>query len=242
MPDPLRELIRDTLLYLKDPLLPKQTLLATAEDTSFFQKGALPKEALPIHLPKPLSLPQAIFKTPSQTPNRSPTPPKEPPPKNDFSQIKKILQKTAPALQLIDDVPTDLAAKRIANAWNEKICDVDVILLACKTDTDILELLKTLGKAIDQNLAKAKILSVEKFEVENRWDLFLQKNTFRLIIASEGMRALPRLMQFYRELPASAEYFLHTIPLLPLSSAPLYKSLEHKALLWKTLCRMLKKL
>jgi hypothetical protein len=138
----------------------------------------------------------------------------------------------------VDEVPDDATAKRVANSWKEKISDADVILLACERDAETLEFLKSLGKAIDQNLAKAKILPAEKMEAENRWDLFLQKNQFRLIIASDGMRGMPRLMRFYRETPATAEYFLDKTPLLPLSSASLYKSIEHKALLWKTLCRM----
>jgi hypothetical protein len=55
------------------------------------------------------------------------------------------------------------------------------------------------------------------------------------------MQKLPELMRFYKAVPASGQFFLENTPLLPLSHASLYKSLEHKALLWKTLCQMLKK-
>jgi hypothetical protein len=232
MPDPLRELIRDTLFYVKDPLFPKQTLLVTAEEASFFQRPSPPS--------KP-SLPADPVPEPKKPPALVPAPLKELLHKSDFSQIKKILLEMVPTIQLIDEIPADSSAKRVASAWTEKISNVDVILLACQKDADTLEFLKTLGKAIDQHLARAKILLAEKFEMENRWDLLVQKNTFRLVIASEGMLKLPKLMQFYKEFPARAQYFLDALPLLPLFPAALYKSVEHKALLWKTLCQMLKK-
>jgi hypothetical protein len=158
-----------------------------------------------------------------------------------FSPIKKTLERVAPHLKLIDQIPDDSEAKRILSAWKEKITDVEVILIACDTQTDTLELLKGLAKAIDQNLAKSKVITANRLEQEKKWDLFLKQNQFRLVIISEGFQKFPELMRHYKAIPANAKFFLDQIPLLVLSSTSSYKSLEHKALLWKTLCQILKK-
>ena len=157
------------------------------------------------------------------------------------SPIKKMLQKIAPNLKLIDQIPDDGEAKRIASGWKEKIADAEVVLLVCDTRAETLEFLKGLAKAIDQHLGKTKILMAERLEREKRWEIFFDKNSFRLLIASDGIQTLPELMRFYKSVPAHAQLFLATTPLLALSPFSVYKSLEHKALLWKTLCQMLKK-
>ncbi len=159
----------------------------------------------------------------------------------EHSPIKKTLQKIAPSLKLIDHIPDDREAKRISNAWKEKVVDADAVLLICDSNSETLEFLKGLAKAIDQHLGKVKILMAERLEREKRWDLFLEKNSLRLIIASDAIQKLPELMHFYKSVPTHAQFFLDKIPLLVLSPVTVYKSLEHKALLWKTLCQMLKK-
>lgn len=263
MPDPFRQLLSDTLAYLKDPLTPKQPLLATAEEAVFFREISvahfpvekkkqeeLPPPATPIALPPPPQAQKPIAKAqvpieppprPQQVPIASDRKREEPHVEESTGEIKKNLQRAVPHLKHIDAIPDDTAAKKIAESWREKIPDTEVILLACTTDAETLELLKSLGKAIDQHLGKAKILPAERWEKEKRWDLFLQKNQFRLIVASDGLQALPELMRFYKALPATSHYFLEKTPLLTLLPASTYKSLEQKALLWKTLCQMLKK-
>jgi hypothetical protein len=255
MPDRFLNLVRDTLAYLKDPLSPRQSILTTAENYAFFQKDEV-KEPTIIQkqenrFPQPQQRTTFTEKAAAQpkpaahnTPSSSkPVQPIAADNAMDSTQspIKKTLQRIAPNLKLIDQIPDDEQAKRIASAWKEKISDAEVILLVCDSNADTLEFLKGLAKAIDQHLAKVKILMAERLEREKRWDLFLDKNSFRLIIASDGMQKLPELMRFYKSVPASAQFFLDKTPLLVLSSSTVYKSLEHKALLWKTLCQLLKK-
>lgn len=261
MPEPdLHDLIRDTLVFLKDPLLPKQTLFTSAEELAFFRLKAStptppPKETTNT-APRPPQPPKYIPPVPMQPPKKEVPPPKEPIPIKDpkpsvkvqesvkidgSEQIKRTLLRMVPHIKLIDEIPDDTNAKKIGSSWKEKIPDVEVVLLACETNSDTLELLKSLGKAIDQNLAKAKIIPAEKLEQENRWDIFLQKNQFRLIIASDGMKKLTGLMKFYHSIPAQSQVFLDKTPLLELSPSSIYKLIEHKAHLWKTLCQMLKK-
>lgn len=254
----LHSLIRDTMVFLKDPLSPKQTLFASADDLAFFRSKTVaalpqPKKVLPLPPlpPTPKPAPPVYKKEKEASPVQEtvPTQPNtkpsakipEPVKMEGFEKIRTTLARVAPHVQLVDTVPDDANAKKIAGGWKEKIADAEVVLLACETDSDTLELMKSLAKAVDQNLAKAKIIPADKLEQENRWEMFLQKNQFRLIVATEGIKKLPELMKFYHAIPAQSQAFLDKTPLLALNSASLYKAIEHKAQLWKTLCQLLKK-
>jgi hypothetical protein len=249
MPDSLRDLVRDTLLYMKDPLLPRQPIFISIENDAFFQKNTV-KESASIQKQEIAILEQR--QTFKEISNIQPPFPKEAPSGKivdklmdstiqDHSPIKRTLQRIAPSLKLIDSIPDDRGAKRISSAWKEKIFDADVVLLVCDSSSKTLEFLKGLAKAINQHLSKVKILMAERLEQEKRWDLFLNKNSLRLIIASDAIQKLPELMRFYKSIPAHAQLFLDRTPLFILSPVSTYQSLEHKALLWKTLCQMLKK-
>ena len=245
----LHQLIRDTLVFLKDPLQSKQTLFSSAEEVDFFRvKKAeplpVPEEVVEAPVRAPLRREQIARKPPPVVAEEKAPPPPAKPERTattPFDQIKTALQKVAPHFSLIDEVPDDAIAKKVASSWKEKIPDVDVVLLACQMDSETLEFLKSLGKAIDTHLAKAKIIPADKLEKEGRWDLFLQKNSFRLIVASQGMEALKGLMSFYHAIPSQSRVFLDKIPLLALEETAVYKSIDHKAILWKTLCQLLKK-
>ncbi len=283
MSDLFHDLVQDTLKFLKDPLLPKETLFATAEELVLFQRKAEKREPPQVgpmfqnmaplagistpglsrgpsgkdFLERPLA---PVFQSKPYAPPPLPVPrtkappaPREevvqvqveapPPPKAEAKSdpIKALLQKVAPSMKLVEEVPDDAEAKKIATGWKEKIADAEVILLACETDPETLDLLKNLAKAIDTHLGKTKILPAERLEKEKRWDLFLQKNTFRLVLASDGVKKLPELMQFYRALPAQGLHFLDKTPLFVLAPAATYKAIEQKAALWKTLCQILTK-
>lgn len=259
MSEDFKILIRDTLTYFKEALQTKQVNFASQEEWAFFQKfpenkpKVLAEKPVPLHQetvvpsspPKTSNAKPFLKPTVQQKPEVNPPSPQQvapiPSPPAPSSAIQKTLQHIAPHLKLVNEVPDDQEAKHKASAWKEKIPDVEVVLIACDTQTDTLELLKSLAKAIDQNLAKSKVISADRLEREKRWDLFLTQNSLRLLIASSGLKSLADLMRHYRAHPATNQHFLDQTPLLILSEASLYKSLEHKALLWKTLCQMLKK-
>lgn len=215
----MQDLIRDTLAYLKDPLMPKQTLLGTAEEYAFFQVKVEPKtESVATKWVPPVQKkeekPAAQSPPPAPVAVEKPAPPPAPAP---TSTMKQLLQKVAPAIKLTDHVPDDAEAKRIASAWK-----AEVVLLACDSDAETLEFLKGLAKAIDQRLAKAKILKAEK--------LSLEKNPYKLIIASAGVEKFSELMQLHK-----------SHPFVILSPAQAYQDADKKASLWKTLCQILQK-
>ncbi len=218
----MQDLIKDTLAYLKDPLLPKQTFLGTAEEHAFFK---VKLES------KPESATAKWVSPVQKKEEKVPAPPPAPPPMQaavekpaapPSSTMKQLLQKVAPAIKLTDHVPDDAEAKRIASAWKEKAPDAEVLLLACDSDGETLEFLKGLARAIDQHLAKAKILKAEK--------VVLEKDAYKLIIASAGVQQFPELMRFYK-----------SYPFVILSPAQAYQDTDEKASLWKTLCRLLQK-
>lgn len=243
MQDLLRQLVSDTQLYLKDPLRPKGSLLATEEESLLLEQVKLVPREMP---PKPVyPPPKRVFTEPIiQKTAEVIAPPAIKPvtlPQEDSVQIKETLSKLIPGMRFVDQIPDDSEGKKIGSSWKEKITDADVILLACKQDTETIEFLKVLAKAINTHLAKAKIIPAERLEKEGVWDIFLKKNTFRLIVASEGLEQLKGLMSFYRGSPTQNAHFLDQTPLLPLLSASVYKQLDKKAEAWKTLCQILKK-
>jgi|HubBroStandDraft_4_1064222.scaffolds.fasta_scaffold95672_2 hypothetical protein len=237
----LRELVHDALLYMKDPLLPKQTLFGSSEDDVFFKENVkpIPPKTQPSKIDQPVTVPPLFI------PPQQPLFPKEvaqaivgqPAPKNvplkdysPISHIKKTVQRIAPALKLFDQIPDDGQAKKIASSWKENI-DAEVVIFRCDSSPETLRFLQGLAKAIDQHLAKVKILNGGKLEQEKRWELFLSKNRFRLIIASDGIQKLPDGLHMLSK--ASASFLI-------LSPVSAYQSQEHKALLWKQLCQQLK--
>ena len=238
MQDLLRQLVSDTELFLKDPLRPKGSLLATKEECALLgQVASAPKE---IPLKAVYTPPKRVFTEPVIQRKEEIVKPVAPPPE-DSLQIKQTLAKLIPGMRFVDQIPDDSQGKKIGSSWKEKITDADVILLACKQDAETIEFLKVLAKAIDTHLAKSKIIPAERLEKEGVWDIFLQKNTFRLIVASEGLDQLKGLMSFYRGSPNQNTHFLDQTPLVPLLPASVYKQLEKKAEAWKTLCQILKK-
>ena len=230
MADSLRSLIRDTLQQAKDPLQPKQPFLVSAEEWTFFQGPKMePKTEQRAPPPAAREKPKPPPSAPTAQRAAKSLPDTEP-------AMRKLLQKAAPAIKLVEQIPDDAEAKRIAEGWKEKVHDADVILLLCDTAPETVDFFKGLAKAIDQHLAKAKILAAERLEREKRWDIFLNQNAFRLIVASEGMQQLPELMRSFRQ--DGVHLFLNKTPLVLLAPASVYKSIEHKAQLWKTLCQM----
>jgi hypothetical protein len=265
----LNSLVHDTLTYLQDPLLPKQVIFATAEEWPLFQRKnarkSLPslQEKVSPTLPKKFAEPTTHLnssKAKEISDEIAPISPKgitEPISEKKQEQeivdsdrikpklsgnhlIKDKLQRIVPHIKLVEQIPDDAEAKRIASGWKEKMDGVKVVLLACSPEQDNVELLKILAKAIDQNLAKSKVIAAERLEREKRWDLFFEKNSFQLILASQGMQNFPELMRFYQAFPSQDRFLLGSILLLPLSAPSFYQSPEHKSLLWKKLCQILK--
>jgi hypothetical protein len=244
------QLVQDTLSLLKDPLFPKEPVLVSREEKLFFseRRKEIPQPLPPVVQPPP---PAHIKRSPPPAPQPLPVeesikvaPPCAPvkqekkAPVPSFDEVKKGIRKMAPTLHLVDEIPDDAQAKRLASSWQEKLPGVEVALLSCEAEAS--SLLKNLEKAITERLAKAEVVNAVEMEREKKWDLLFLRNRFRLIIASHDVKKHLSLMSFYQENPAQGNLLLNKTPLLILEQASLYhSSSEKKALLWKTICQML---
>lgn len=221
MKDTVHSLLKDTLSLMKDPLFQEDFFLVSENCKHHF--------ARPIEKPKqekrePIKEQSLI---PPSNHSRPPIAAKETTQPPSQAHIQAALQKLLPSLRLTEKIPDDLEGKKSANLWKEKIEGIEVVLLALSQDQETLELLKSLAKAIDSKLGSAKIISAERLELSQNWDLFFKANSFRLIVVSEGLAKYKHLSPF-----------LKNRPFVSLENASTYKQIEKKATLWKTLCQM----
>lgn len=143
-------------------------------------------------------------------------------------QIRDTLSKLIPSLRLTDTIPGDEEGQRMANLWKEKLSGTQIVLLALSQESETLELLKSLAKAIDSRFGPTKIISAKRLESQEQWHLFFKANTFRLVIASSSHPFLMSGMQT-----------VQNTPLLLLDQPQVYKQIAKKAELWKTICHHL---
>ena len=233
------DLVRDTLSYMKEL---KEPVFSTPEEWQSLHsvKKTAPTPLPPSTFVKPAPMPikRQILAPPPETPTASvPSPAPE-----QTSQIKSAIQRLIPSLHHIEHIPEDSVAKRVMSGWREYLSEAEIVVLAADTDPATLELLKNLAKAIDQKLGKVKAFSVERLEREKRWDLFLEKNTLKLIIASEGFSRLKDAMSYVKALPASSTALLGNVPLIILSPTVLYtEAPKAKSLLWGQISQILQR-
>lgn len=222
MQDTVHSLIKDTFSLIQDPLFAEEFFLVSERCKHHFSLP-IPKPQIEKQVQKetiPLKEKSRPFLPP-------PLPAKETTPPPSQAHIQAALQKILPSLRLTERIPDDLEGKKSANLWKEKIEGIEVILFALSQDQETLELLKSLAKAINSKLGPAKIISAERLELSQNWDLFFETNSFRLIVASDGLEKYKHLSPF-----------LKNRPFISLESASTYKQIEKKATLWKTICQM----
>ena len=225
---------------------PEQMTIAERQDMSespnFEIKPTVPLEKAPIL--SEISSPKKIIKNPITTTSKSQDPLHQ---KNTPNHLKNFLQHSS--LILNDHIPEDTAATRAMFAWQEHIGDFDIVILACDNDAKSLALIKSLAQSIDQKLTKTKILSADRFEKEEKWEAFLEKNPLKLIIATSGFIKLKNAMRYYAHRDSKMENsehsfhcFLKDIALIILSEPSVYThSLQEKIVLWKKICNLLQR-
>jgi hypothetical protein len=156
----------------------------------------------------------------------------------DVSEFWKLHRELFPDLPLSENVPGDSAALKVKNAWlNEQIIP-PVVILSFRDCEKELAFLKNVAQAISLRLAKARVISVFKWEKENDWEKLLNSPNLRLIIATDyDLYLKPELMKLYREVPQQGKHYLNRTPLLLLSDLSLYlKEHQLKSLLWRAIC------
>lgn len=211
---------------------------------------APPSQPAALSAQPPLA-PQSVISTPLTQPaiETSPPAPKLAPTSTplpmpatlQMSALRSILMKVAPMLQILNDVPNDALAKKMATRWKTKNQIAPITVLGFQELTEQKELLAEIAKALDVHFGPARLVEAEGIESEKQWETFLSASELKLVIVCDStLWQLPSLRSFYREIPASGKRLLREKPLFLLPDLSLYlKDAELKRSLWKALCRSL---
>lgn len=156
----------------------------------------------------------------------------------DCKEIKQIFKEQLPQHPILEEIPSDQAAKKIKQAWQIEQNIPPIIILSFNEQEKSRAFLHAMADAISRHLAPARVLSGPQIEKEKKWDVILKAKDLRLVIASDyGLYLLPELMKCYKETPKQAKHYLYQTPLLLLSDLTLYlKEPQLKPLLWKAIC------
>lgn len=227
-------------------------VLASPEDADFFRKQKQPvknqeikKEPVaPAVIPKPAPVKEVMPSEP--LPREAPTsafriPTSEFPskPSHDLASVRNVLSVVAPELAIINEIPNDAIAKKIAERWKTKNQSAPISILLFQEPAEQRALLEQIAKAIDVCFGPAKIVNAETIEKEKQWEAFLSVSDLKMVIVCDyTLWQLNGLMQFYKETPAQGTRMLGNIPLFLLPDLSLYlKDPLLKRSLWKALCQ-----
>jgi hypothetical protein len=253
--DAHQSLIADTVRFIKENFAPHEVLLSSSANCLFFKESrpapvqakVQPKVQPEMQVPKPLPVPPppkkspVIVAPPPEVAKKSVVLEKPAPPvqaTND--EWKQLLGRLAPHLALSDQIPDDKTAQKLAGGWKTHTQVAPVVLLSFGEKGEERAFLDNLAKAIEQKLKPAKVVDAKQLEQEKTWDLFLESDLLKWILAPADFRKWPQLMQHYREIPAKSECYLEKVPLLVLSPfADYFKNPALKKDLWQTLCSSL---
>ncbi len=172
------------------------------------------------------------------TPRLEPEPEK-PRPAAVLSSIRTLLAKIAPELAILDEIPNDSIARKIANRWKTKNQSAPISILSGGELPQHKVFLEEIAAALDVYFGSAKIVQAEPIEKENQWESFLGVEGLKLILICDStLWQLYQLRRFYKETPALGSRMLGKTPLFLLPDPSLYfKDPQLKRSLWKALCQ-----
>ena len=244
-------LVRDFLPHLKE----HPDVLVSPQDADFFRKHLKrelpaplpPKKVEPVIIKQPLP-PEPVFEKKGELPPPPPPLKESAPPPFDkrlleisLEDVRKVVLKAAPELPIIQEIPSDAQAKKIAARWKTKNLSAPISILSLSEPPAQRILLEQIAKAIETHFGSVRIVGAETIEKEKQWDAFLSAAELKLIISCDyTLWQLSDLMRHFKETPATGERALKTIPLFLLPDLSLYlKDPLLKRSLWKALCQKL---
>lgn len=159
----------------------------------------------------------------------------------NFAQLKNLFQKLFPGVSSIDEIPSDLHAKRLAKRWKTKNQTAPISILHFNEPLKQKKFLSEVVKALDLIFGPAKLVDAETIEKNNEWEVFLSSPDLKFIITCDHtLWQLPNLLRYYKEDSENKTRTLKGIPLLLLPALSLYlKDPLLKRSLWKSLCQRL---
>jgi hypothetical protein len=157
--------------------------------------------------------------------------------KTDFTELRKTVQEKFPHLHLLDTLPDDAEAKKLANGWAQQKPAPQILILSFDETAKHLAFLENITKALAIYGLNVQIANAVKLERENEWTTRLKSQELKLVIASStGFYNLSELQKHYREGAKQGRHYLNDRPLLLLSDLGFYlKEPSLKASLWAAL-------
>lgn len=158
-----------------------------------------------------------------------------------LADVRKVFVQAFPQFPLIDEIPSDAIAIKIAERWKTKNKTAPISILSLHEPPEQRALLEQIAKAIDATLFPARVVNAETIEKEKQWEAFLSAPGLKAAIACDyTLWQLNHLMTFYKENPTQGTRTLGTVPLFLLPDLSLYlKDPLLKRSLWKALCQKL---
>lgn len=159
----------------------------------------------------------------------------------DHQEIRKILQERFPSLRIINTIPNDQDATKLAKLW-EHDQELPQVLLLIGDESEKQKLfLENLRIAIESYGLSAKVVSISKIDHGRGWEPILQDKGLKLIISnSSHLAAFPHLKTHVRRTTKLTLQTLGEVPLFLLADFSSYfKESSLKPLLWKNLKEVL---
>jgi len=241
-------MINDILPEALQRLSEESVILASPEDASYFRS---------LVTKKPVPPPVIASPPPKQEPIQAPPVKKlEPLPQEEmpkpvqwqkaekikaeplsFVPLKSLFKRVFPNVSILDEIPGDTMAKKIANRWKTKNQVAPISILCAYENAKQKMLLEQIVKAIDIYFGPANLINAERIEKEKQWDAFLSSGELKLVIACDyTLWQLHSLMTHYKEVPSMQTRTLKDVPLFLLPDLSLYlKDPLLKRSLWKAL-------
>lgn len=229
-------------------------VLASPEDADYFrnakrkmQNAKVEERKIEVPLPLP---PKPVIKyepppppAPKPVVIAAPVVKEEAPakPSFDLSGVRNILSVVAPELAILNEIPSDILAKKISERWKTKNQSAPISILVYQEPPEQRALLDQVARALDVYFGPAKIVQAEGIEKDKQWGAFLSVADLKMVIVCDyTLWQLNGLMQSYKETPAQGVRVLGNVPIFLLPDLSLYlKDSLLKRSLWKALCQKL---
>jgi len=161
----------------------------------------------------------------------------------DLADIKKLMVEKYPSQVILDDIPSDQAAKTHSRHYNGHLKVEEVVILSFNENTKQVDFLDNLARAISTMIAPCAVISANRIEFELGWQDFLNHQNLKRVIATYyGLSGSEELRNHFKEQNKNAKTFLGNIPLMLLSDISIYFQNPHlKANLWYEIKQFLSK-
>ncbi len=153
-------------------------------------------------------------------------------------EIKRILQKIAPDLELLDEIPDDSKAILKKEAWKHKKRVAEILILTKQTDEVQLAFLQNIVAALEVRFTSSALFSMQGIKSAKDFEAVFPSSVKLIIAIERELLDFVHLLSQYKQIPSQGKSFLGEIPVLFIKPLHVYlDDPENKRLLWKLLCQ-----